>query len=228
MRHKHRNEFFACFKRRYDYGTSEAVLYKNFPRTRKRFPWQAGGMALLFLCLCGSIARPLFFFSAAVLLLFSEAAAKKIQSAKKFKDELPFKTIPWAVSRSHFLFAYYLWYYVARYYFILYFILLCPAAVFIPALTPLALSLVLFPGLVEFFQKKPRLNPAVFIFYFLVEQAFYQIGTLVGCIRCKSFGLYRISFAYAGFVKSERSVVDRLKKALGRTVRRLKRGAEQN
>ena len=82
--HKHRNDFFSCFKRRFDYGTSEPVLYGKYPETVKRYPWQSGGMAFFLLCLLGLAAMSLVPFALAFALLFLEAWHKKSGLEKKF------------------------------------------------------------------------------------------------------------------------------------------------
>ncbi len=199
VRHKHRNDFFPCFKRRFDYGTSEPILYGKYPETTKRFPWQSGGMAIFMLCLAGLVAAPVVFFPLALGLLLFEAIFKKKQLEIKFKTDLGLKTILHGVARSHFLFAYYLACHIVRYYFAP----LILATLFFRELAPLTLSVGLLPALVEYFQKKPRLNAPMFIFYFLFEQLFYQAGVFWGCLKAGSFRLYRISFVYAGFLKSE-------------------------
>jgi mycofactocin system glycosyltransferase len=207
VRHKHRNQFLSCFMRRFDYGTSEPILYSKYPETMKRFPWQAGGMVFFLFFLMGLVLQSVIFFLAAVVLLFSEGWYKKIQVKNKFKTTLPLRTILWGSLRSHFLFSYYLTNHITRYYVLL--LVLLP--VISLKMIPLTAAIALLPVLVEFFQKKPRLNLPMFIFYYWMEQIFYQAGVLRGCFRERSFRLYRISFAHAGFLKSENPFLDRVK-----------------
>lgn len=206
--HKHRNQFLSCFKRRFDYGTSEPILYEKYPETTKRFPWQSGGMIFFLLCLLGLVAKPLLCFSMAAILLFSETWFKMFQINKRFRVSLPFRTILAGVFRSHFLWMYYLTCHFSRYYFFVMIIL----SIMFWKLAPVALIIGLFPPLVEFFQKKPRLNLPLFIFYFWMEQLFYQAGVFWGCMRKRNFRLYRISFAHAGFLKSKIPFGKRLKR----------------
>jgi hypothetical protein len=45
----------------------------------------------------------------------------------------------------------------------------------------------LIAGLVQYFVKKPRLNPISFLFYFSMEQMSYQLGVWWGCFRKLAF-----------------------------------------
>jgi mycofactocin glycosyltransferase len=209
VEHKHRNQFLSCFKRRFDYGTSEPNLYAKHPETTKRFPWQGIGMAFFFFFLVGLVLQSVIFFFAPLVLIILEGCYKKNKMKKKFKTMLPLRTILWGSLRSHFLFSYYLTSHITRYYFLP--LILVP--VIFKKLIPVILVIALLPGVVEFFQKKPRLNLPMFIFYFWMEQMFYQVGVLVGCLRQRDFRLYRISFAHAGFLKSENPFWDRVKSA---------------
>lgn len=210
VEHKHRNQFLSCFKRRFDYGTSEPILYAKYPETRKRFPWQTLGLVFFLLFLMGLVFHSFIFFVLALVLLFFEAYYKMRRMEKEFKTKLPYKAILWGSLRSHFLFSYYLTNHITRYYLIP--LMLLP---FISIkMIPLVLAISFFPPLVEFFQKKPLLNLPMFIFYFLMEQIFYQAGVFWGCIKQKSFRLYRISFAHAGFIQSENPFLEKLKNAL--------------
>ena len=208
--HKHRNDFFPCFKRRFDYGTSEPVLYGKYPDTVKRYPWQSGGMAFFLLCLIGLAAFSPVPFALAFLLLFFEAWHKKSGLEKKFHANFDYGTILYGTARSHFLFVYDLTAHITRYYFTP----LLVATLFFWKIAPLTLSMILFPALTDYFRKKPRLNAPMFIFFYWAEQAFYQAGAFWGCLKAGSFRLYRISFVYAGFLKTENPIRAWLKNAI--------------
>ena len=209
VKHKHRNHFLSCFKRRFDYGTSEPILYSKYPETRKRFPWQGIGMVFFLFFLMGLVFQSVMFFLVAMVLLFFEAGYKLYQMKHKFMAKLSFKTIFLGSLRSHFLLSYYLTNHITRYYF---FPLMLLPLISIK-MVPLCIGISLLPPLVEFYQKKPLLNLPMFIFYFWVEQIFYQAGVFWGCIRQKSFRLYRISFAHAGFIKPKNPFLEKLKNA---------------
>ena len=209
VEHKHRNQFLSCFKRRFDYGTSEPILYAKYPETMKRFPRQAIGMVFFLFFLMGIVFQSVIFFSAAMLLLFFESCYKMHRMNYRFMATLPYGTILWGSLRSHFLFSYYLSNHIIRYYLIP--LMLLPLISI--KLAPLSIGISLFPPLVEFYQKKPLLNLPMFIFYFWMEQIFYQAGVFWGCIKQRSFRLYRISFAHAGFIKPQNPFLEKLKKA---------------
>lgn len=197
VKHKHRNIFFQSFKRRFDYGTSEAFLYDRYGETAKRFPWQTGGLIFFFLCCAAFLAWPQFFIFSALCVLIGESVNKKILARKNFGVSLDFRNILLATLRSHFLLAYYLTYYIIRYYFLPIII----AMIFFQKIAFLLMFIVLFPTTAEFFIKKPRLIFPVFVFCFWAEQAFYQTGVFWGCVKKRNFRLYRISFVHAGFLK---------------------------
>lgn len=201
VEHKHRNRFSQSFKRRFDYGTSEAFLYARHREVTKRFPWQPAGMLFFLLCCLGLVARPFVFFPVAAFILLGESLYKKIQIEKKIQAPLAFGKLLWAIIRSHYTLAYFLTHHVIRYY-------LLPV-VFLAALFPqlvlLTTCLVLFATIVEFVRKKPRLIFPLFLFFFLTEQAFYQTGVFCGCLKQRSFRLYRISFTHVSFLKRTQS-----------------------
>jgi mycofactocin system glycosyltransferase len=208
VRHKHRNRFREGFKRRFDYGTSEAALYARHSEVKKRFPWQPGGLTFLLLCCLGLFNRPFLFFPLAALILLGEAFYKKKQVLKRVRAPLSYVTILRAMLRSHYTLAYFLTYHIIRYY-------LLPVMFFgalFPKIGLPAIVFVLFPVLVEFLRKRPRLLFPVFLFFFLAEQAFYQLGVFRGCLKQRSFRLYRISFVHVGFLKrSQKRAHDRPK-----------------
>jgi hypothetical protein len=88
-----------------------------------------------------------------------------------------------AVLRSYAAFFYHFCAFVSRYYLIL--------GILIIPLLPLA-SMVIF-GIhllivsVDYFIKKPRLNPISFLLYFSLEQLSYQLGVWWGCLKHFSF-----------------------------------------
>ncbi len=212
VQHKHRNRFWACFKRRFDYGTSEPLLYTRHPHTRRRLPWQAGGLLFLLICLLGLVLRAWPLAAAALLLLFAEAGLKLWQMRRHFRISLPLRQVLEGVLRSHLLLLYYLTAYLTRYFLGALLLL----TLLLPTLLPVTLPVILLPAAVAWFQKKPRLNLPLFIAYFWIEQLFYQSGVLWGCIQHHNFRLYRLTFVHAGFLTPANPPGKRLKKALFR------------
>jgi mycofactocin glycosyltransferase len=195
VQHKHRNRLLTGLLRRFDYGTSEAVLYARFPKVSKQFPWQPAGIGLLLTGLAALVHPAWYWLLLAVGLLVVETACKQIQLKRKMGLRLPGREILAAACKGHFQLAYYLAFYLVRYHLVLLIVLACA----LPALIWLWLALVLFPTLVAYFNKRPRLSFPVFAFFYLAEHAFYQSGAFWGCLKQMSFRLYGIGFRFAGF-----------------------------
>jgi mycofactocin system glycosyltransferase len=194
VRHRHRNRFWSNFKRRYDYGTSEAVLYARHPSVSKRFPWQTSGLALIALAAFGLASRSLSVLPAGALVLLLEAVFKQRHLRQKFGIRIGLWAVIRAAARSHGTLAYYLTYYWMRYY--------LAAGIVLTALFPsiwlLAGALTLFPALVEYFRKRALMPFPLFGFFFWMEQIFYQIGVMCGCRRTGNWRLYAIMFIHSG------------------------------
>ncbi len=194
VRHRHRNRFWSNFKRRYEYGTSEAVLYERHPEVNKRFPWQTAGLALIWLAVAGLLARSWITLPAGALVLLFEGVFKHRHLQKKFGLQVAFGAVIMAAVRSHTTLAHYLSYYWIRYYLSAGILL----TVLFPAIWPLTGALALFPTLVEYFRKRPLLSFPLFGFFFWMEQIFYQIGVVCGCWRTGSWRLYGVTFIHSG------------------------------
>ncbi len=191
VKHKHRNRFLDTFKRRFDYGTSEPVLYAAHRDVAKRFPWQHSCMALFFTCLAGLLTQQVLCVPAACLIVLADALARQILYRKQMHVALPFRTVFRATWEKHFHLLYYLSVHVIRYYLLL----LIALAILFKPLIPVVAGLVVFTAAATFFKKKARLGFPWFVFLFATEQAFYQIGVFWGSLRLRSFRPYRLSFA---------------------------------
>ena len=119
-----------------------------------------------------------------------------MQLNRKMNIRLPATEIAAAVGKDHFQLAYYLAFYLVRYHLLLFIIL----SFAVPSLIWLWLALIIFPTLVAYLRKRPRLSFPVFAFFYLAEHAFYQSGAFWGCIKQRSFRLYGIKFKYMGFL----------------------------
>jgi mycofactocin glycosyltransferase len=195
--HKHPNRLLTLCQRRFAYGTSEAALYKRFPKIGKQFPWQPGGMGIL-LCLGAALAmRSAAWLLPALLILAAETIYKRRRLKHQLNVVLGAGEIAQSVAKGHFQLGFQLTYYLVRYHLIL----LVALTVVFNVWTPLWLTVILTPTLVEYLRKKPQLSFPVFAFYFLAEHVFYQCGAFWGCCRQKHFRLYRISFARSGFLQ---------------------------
>ena len=196
VRHRHRSRILPGFLRRFDYGTSEAVLYARFPGVAKQFPWQPGGICALLAAAAGLVSLSWYWLAAMAGILVAESICKRIQLVRRMDIRLSIAEILSSLIKSHYRLAYYLAFYLVRYH-------LLPLAVLsmvFPPLTWPAAAIVLLPVVTVYLRKRPRLSLPVFAIFYLCEHAFYQAGAFWGCIRQKSFRLYGICFRYAGFI----------------------------
>ncbi|MCF7939535.1 MAG: hypothetical protein K9L68_13120, partial [Spirochaetales bacterium] len=189
VQHKHRNRFFTAFLRRFDYGTSEAVLSKKHPHVLKRFPWHWEGILLLLLMVPGLTMWSIVSLIPGLSFLLVEPFYKQMRLKRSFDIVLPLCDIFAATVKRHLIFVYYISHHITRYYLFLVIIF----SILIPRVAPLLMGLVIVPAIVVFFQKKPRLRFPVFAFFYWTEQLFYQSGVFWGCFKQCSFRPYRVS-----------------------------------
>jgi mycofactocin system glycosyltransferase len=187
--HKHRSRLGRMLRRRAEYGTSEAGLYRAHRDKKKTFviPVFAG---LAFLALAAAVLLlnpypliPIPFFIG--LETWRRSAAVK-------KTGLKFRPGPVAGStlRSGLAFFYYVFFHLVRYYFVP---LLALGFLWHPVWGFAGLALAV-TSVVDFFVKKPRLPYPVFLFLYALEHLAYQAGVFLGCLKARSFGSYRLSF----------------------------------
>jgi mycofactocin system glycosyltransferase len=178
--HKHRNRLIPFCRRRFDYGTSEPLLQQLHAEKIKQlvFPpfktlfWLVAIMALL----TGYL--PLLLVGAIIVLVdgfktYRQCSLLHIRPLTVFK----------AVLRGYFSFLYHCGAFVSRYYLAVSLLL----GMVWPMIAAVAISLHLIPCIVEFWIKKPQLNPIAFVFYFTLEQLSYQLGVWWGCFRYRCF-----------------------------------------
>jgi mycofactocin glycosyltransferase len=194
--HKHRNRLLSGFMRRFDYGTSEAVLYARFPKVAKLFPWQPAGLCIILSIMAALTVRSWYWLLVTAGILGVETVWKRMQLKRKMDIRLSSAEVATAVGKDHFQLAYYLAFYLVRYHLLMFIVL----SLAVPSLIWLWLVLVIFPTLVAYLRKRPRLSFPVFAFFYLAEHAFYQSGAFWGCLKQRTFRLYGIKFRYMGFL----------------------------
>jgi mycofactocin glycosyltransferase len=190
--HKHPNRLFENFRRRFDYGTSEAVLYDRYRQKTKRFPWHWEGILLLMSWMMGLTLRSVPLLLGVLVYLMVESVYKRMRFNRRFGISLSLSQFFSASGKQHLMLAYHLGYHLTRYY-------LMPAmviSILVPQLALPLLGLAILPAVVLFFREKPDLGFPVFLFFFWLEQVFYQSGVFWGCLKQGSFRLYRVSFDY--------------------------------
>ena len=209
--HKHRNCLFENFRRRFDYGTSEAVLYDRYRQKTKRFPWHWEGILLLMLWVTSLTVRSVPLLLGVLVYLIAESVYKRMRFNRQFGITLSLRKFFSATGKRHLMLAYHLGHHLTRYY-------LMPAmviSILVPQLALPFLALTLLPAVVVFFKKKPDLGFPVFLAFFWLEQVFYQAGVFWGCLKQGSFRLYRVSFDYpANTQRAQKKVFARFTKGL--------------
>jgi len=183
--HKHRNDLRHMLMRRYDYGTSEALLYGRHKDKRKMFYLQAA-YSVFYASVClGIILQYLILFGLGLGVLLVDFCRKSLK-IRKTGLRLKSARVFLSVLRAHFSFSYHTSSYLVRYYLIF----LIPLSFFYPKMWGFLLFLALFSGSVDFSIKKPKINFFSFLFFYILDQLAYQTGVLWGCIVKKNFGSY--------------------------------------
>lgn len=185
--HKHRSVLPQMLKRRLQYGTSEADLYKRHQEKKKIFPVPLASFGFwLGLLLAVLTFNPWFLLITAASFVVN--ICRKHALVKKLRDDVGFGELLQIGWRTSVAFCYYLNFHLIRYYLILLVVVGC----FFPPLLLGVLIAVVNCSLVDYKVKKPRLNYPQFLFFYLLEQIYYQIGVLVGCFRHKYIKSYLI------------------------------------
>jgi hypothetical protein len=190
VKHKHRNRLLETFRRRFDYGTSEATLYQKYRQAKKVFPWRGTDIFFLLICATGLTLGSPAILGLALFFFLVELWIEKQQFKRKFDRTPSGAELLVATAKRHVTLAYHIGYHISRYY-------LIPAIVLCLILWPVApalLALILLVPLLEYLKKKPGLIFPIFLGFFYLEQLFYQAGVFWGCLKQGSFRPYRISF----------------------------------
>ena len=190
--HKHRGQLEKMLKRRGEYGTSEAVLYRNHRDKKKIFNLSLYP-ALVFLALAVALVMLNPYPLCAIPPVFLFELWRKSVTLKKHKMPLPAGQIAYSILRTYLSFFYFTSFHLIRYYLIL---LLIPGF-FLHSFWLFDAWILLLASLVDYFTKKPALLYPVFLFFYLAEHLAYQIGVFWGCWRLKYFGSYLVSFRRA-------------------------------
>ncbi|MFC1942565.1 mycofactocin biosynthesis glycosyltransferase MftF [Chloroflexota bacterium] len=190
--HKHRNQLGKMLRRRVDYGTSEASLYRAHRDKKKRFLMSAySGLSFLALALSFLLVNP--YPLVLILPLFGFDLLHKSGTLRKCKMALPLRQTAYATVRSYISFYYFVFFHLIRYYLILMFGLgfllhsiwfFCGLALFLTSI-------------VDYYVKKPKLPYPVFLFFYTLEHLAYQAGVFWGCLKLKYFRSYIPAFKHA-------------------------------
>ncbi len=186
--HEHRNAFFPFLKRRFQYGTSEAMLQILHPVRRKRMIVPPV-LALALLITIVSIVKLNPIGAASSLFLMAADSLLYRRRLARLGLKLDWGTVFLARLRALGSLAYYIAFHLIRYY-----------------LTPLTLASLIFPrfgaalfvtllavGLMDYIVRKPRLFILPFFFYYTMEQYAYGAGVFWGCLKLRRFSTYRMN-----------------------------------
>jgi mycofactocin system glycosyltransferase len=185
VKHKHRNDVWQMLKRRFDYGTSEALLYLRHQDKRKMLYLPAlYSIFYGFVCLGIIVQTPIFFVIGLGILCFD--FWRKTTKIRKTGLALRSSKVIFSIIRTYFSFSYHMSSYLVRYYLIF----LIPLSFIFPNLWAFLLFLLIFSAIVDFSIKKPKIHFFSFLLFYTLDQLAYQTGVLWGCIKKKNFMTY--------------------------------------
>jgi len=187
--HKHRNRLGSMLKRRSDYGTSEAELYRTHRDKRKTFLVSAfSGLSFLLLTLAVLLMNPYPLYL--IPILFGIDLWRKSAAVTRLKMTVSFTQLIYATFRSYLSFFYFAFFHLMRYYLILIAVL---GFLWHPLWLFSGLAIV-YTSIVDYHVKKPSLFYPVFLFFYLLEHLAYQAGVFLGCLKLRYFGSYLLAF----------------------------------
>ena len=185
VKHKHRNDVLQMLKRRFDYGTSEALLYLRHKDKRKML-YLPALYSIFYGSVClGIIVRYPFFFIFGLGILgvdFWRKATKMRRTGLGLRSSKVFLS----VLRTYFSFSFHTSSYLVRYYLIY----LIPLSFIYSNLWAFLLFLLVFSAIVDFSIRRPAIHFSTFLFFYTLDQLAYQTGVFWGCLRNKNFMSY--------------------------------------
>jgi mycofactocin system glycosyltransferase len=190
--HKHRNRLGRMLKRRFEYATSEAVLYRDHRDKRKTLPVSAGsGLSFLALALAVLLMSP--YPLCLVPLLFGFDVWRRSLKVNRLGIDLAFGRVVASAFRSWLSFFYLAFFHLARYYLVVF----IGFGFLWRPLWILGGLAVVYASAIDFSVKKPALLYPVFLYFYFLEHLAYQVGVFWGCLKKGYFGSYRLSFRRA-------------------------------
>ena len=180
--HRHRNRLRHFCARRFDYGTSEPLLQQLHPERSKQMVFSPGASLFWGIAILAIIFASFPFLALCGITVLFDALSKLFRITGK-GTTIKFPAVFMAVIRSYFAFFYHCCAFVSRYY-LFWAIVVMPL---FPLATIIIMGMHLLAALVEYFIKKPRLNPVSFFFYFSLEELSYQLGVWWGCLKNLTF-----------------------------------------
>jgi mycofactocin glycosyltransferase len=186
VQHEHRDRLGAFVRRRFEYGTSEALLEVLHPARRKRLvlpPALAAAAALAAVALVARSAAAAACGAAVVLL----DALRCWWRIRRQIPRMPARCVARARLRACASVVYWVSLHVSRYYAPL----LVLASVAWPRFAPLAALVALWPAVADYRSRRPALAFPSFLALYLAEHLAYGAGVFWGCLRRRTFRCYR-------------------------------------
>jgi len=185
--HEHRNAFFPFLKRRFQYGTSEAMLQILHPVRQKRMIVPPV-LAVALLISIASLVKLNPIGAASSLVLMATDSLLYRRRLARLGLQLDWSMVFLARMRALGSLAYYIAFHLIRYYMTL----LTVASIIFPRFGAALLVTLLGVGLMDFIVRKPKLFFLPFFFYYTMEQYAYGAGVFYGCLKLRRFSTYRM------------------------------------
>lgn len=187
VRHKHRRELAQMLRRRFEYGTSEATLYRLHREKTKSLQMLPGpSVAYIFVTLS------LLFLSSSLLALapvtFLLDLLGRRRRLKGYKELVTLKSLAFSVWRTYVSSFYFFSFYLLRYHLLL---LVVAGLLHLPFLL-YVIFLVLICASIDYHAKRPRLSFLAYLFCYGADHLSYQIGVLYGSLVERNLLAYRV------------------------------------
>jgi hypothetical protein len=189
VRHEHRSRLGAFLARRFDYGTSEALLHGLHPARRKRMLAPRTLTAALALAAAAWLAAAPVLLAAAAAVIVGDALLLGRRLARE-GVRLGAGTLLFARLRAAGSLAYYAAFHLVRYHALA----LVAGGLLFPRFGLLAAALAVGAAAVDHRVRRPALSFPVFLALWLAEHLAYGAGVFRGCQRAGTFGRYRPVF----------------------------------
>ena len=190
--HKHRHRLDRMLSRRFQYGMSEAPLYRAHRNKKKTLAIPVfSGLTLLAIALSILLVNP--YPLCAVPLLFGLNLWRRAAGVKKLKIDIGSGGVAGAALRSQASFGYFAFFHLVRYYLILFIGL---GFLWYP-LWVLGGLAVVYASAADYLNKRPALFYPVFLFFYVMEHLAYQVGVFWGCLKTGYFGSYLVKVRLA-------------------------------
>jgi hypothetical protein len=175
VRHRHPERLPAMLRRRADYGSSEAHLYKLHPDRRGRLRLPPPAAATVALVSAGLVLRRPWVLAAALAPPALDAAlrARRLWRAGA---EVPAAQVLSATLRGHLSALYFAYFRLVRYHLGE----LTAAAALLPGARLLAAAAIFYAAGVDYATRRPRLTFPEYLFLYVAEHAAYQTGVHAG------------------------------------------------